>query len=294
MSRRDTHFDAMLRNLGAAYYQTTQGKAKAADVTRALESVAAEDGRRHANGDAAAQGADHPFRGHHHGRWRVGDVMTAQVVTVSKAARYKDVVRLMTEHQVNALPVITDKGRVIGMVSEADVLRKQEENFRRFGTGLPRRTRHERAQAKARTAGELMTSPAITIHPEAPLGAAARLMNGHNIRRLPVVDATGTLIGIVSRRDLLSVFLRSDDDIATEVRDVIGTILLEDGDTISVAVRHGVVTLSGALARKDLIPVAVRLASDVDGVVSVLDKLGGPDSGPVAVQPVPARPESGT
>lgn len=292
MSRRDTHYDAMLRNLGAAYYQTTQGKAKAGDVTRALESVAAEDNRRRANGDVA-QAAGHPVRGHHRGRWRVGDVMTTQVVTVSRAARYKDLVRLMTEHKVNALPVITDKGRVIGMVSEADVLRKQEQNFRRFGTGLPRRTHHERDQAKARTAGELMTSPAITIHPDAPLGAAARLMNGHNIRRLPVVDATGTLIGIVSRRDLLSVFLRSDDEIAAEIRDVIATILLEDGDTISVTVRHGVATLSGTLARMDLIPVAVRLASEVDGVVSVLDKFGEGDL-PVTGQVAAARPESGT
>jgi CBS domain-containing protein len=293
MSRRDTHYDAMLRNLGAAYYQTTQGKARASDVTKALESVAAEDSRRHTNGDAA-QAAGHPVRGHHHGRWRVGDVMTAQVVTVTKAARYKDVVRLMTEHKVNALPVITDRGRVIGMVSEADVLRKQEQNFRRFGTGLPHRTRRERDQAKAHRAGELMTSPAITIHPEAPLGAAARLMNGHNIRRLPVVDATGSLIGIVSRRDLLSVFLRPDAEIAAEVKDVISTILLEDADTISVAVRHGVVTLSGTLARKDLTPVAVRLASDVDGVVAVLDKLGGPAGPAVAGQTAAARAESGT
>ena len=276
MSRRDTHYDAMLRNLGVAYYQSTQGKARAGDVTRALESVAAEDSRRHASGDAQTAGS--PLRGHHQRRWRVGDVMTTQVVTVSKTARYKDAVRLMTEHKVNALPVIADRGQVIGMVSEADVLRKQEQNFRRFGTGRPRRTRHERDQAKARTAGELMTAPAITIHPEAPLGAAARLMNGHNIRRLPVVDATGTLIGIVSRRDLLSVFLRSDEEIAAEVHDVIATILLDDGDRISVTVRHGLVTLSGTLARRDLIPVAVRLASDVDGVVSVLDKLSGPAS----------------
>jgi CBS-domain-containing membrane protein len=293
MSRRDTHFDAMLRNLGAAYYQSTQGKARAGDVTRALESVAAEDSRRHANGNAGPA-AGPPARGHQHGRWRVGDVMTTQVVTVSKTARYKDVVRLMTEHKVNALPVIIGKGQVIGMVSEADVLRKQEQNFRRFGTGLPRRTRRERDQARARTAGELMTAPAITIHAEAPLGAAARLMNGHNIRRLPVVDATGTLIGIVSRRDLLSVFLRSDEEIAAEVRDVIGTILLEDGDTSSVTVRHGVVTLSGTLARRDLIPVAVRLASDVDGVVSVLDRLGSPASPPVTGQPAAALPGSGT
>jgi CBS-domain-containing membrane protein len=182
----------------------------------------------------------------------------------------------MTDHKVNALPVVTDKGHVIGMVSEADVLRKQERNFGRLGTGLPRRTRRERAKAEARTAGELMTSPAITIHPDAPLGAAARLMNGHNIRRLPVVGASGELIGIVSRRDLLSVYLRPDKEIAGEVRHVLASILLDDGDAVTVTARHGVVTLSGTMARDDLIPVAGRLAADVDGVVAVHDRLTGP------------------
>lgn len=278
MSRRDAHFDAMLRNLGAAYYQTTHGTAKAADVTRALESVAEEDSRRngldHAGGPEPAPPA--PSAATTGAAGGVRDVMTTQVVMVSKGTRYQEVARLMIEHKVNAMPVVTDDGRVIGMVSEADVLRKQERNFRRFGTGLPRRSRHQRAQAEARTAGELMTSPAITIHPDAPLGAAARLMNGHNIRRLPVIDASGELIGIVSRRDLISVFLRPDEEIAAEVRHVISTILLDDGDAITVTARHGVVVLSGTLARKDLILVAVRLASDVDGVVSVHDKLSGP------------------
>jgi CBS-domain-containing membrane protein len=180
----------------------------------------------------------------------------------------------MAEYKVNAMPVVTDKGHVSGMVSEADMLRKQERTFGRLGTGLPRRTRHQRDQAEARTAGGLMTSPAIMIHPDAPLGAAARLMNGHNIRRLPVVDASGELIGIVSRRDLLSVFLRSDEEIAAEVRYALSTILLDEGDAITVTARHGVVTLSGSLARKDMIPLAVRLASEADGVVSVHDKLG--------------------
>lgn len=270
MNRRDAYFDAMLRNLGAAYYQTTRGTAKAADVAVALKSVAEEDQRRHGLGPANGhQTAGHTGRGHHRGRWRVQDVMTTQVVTVSPDATYHEAVRLMTGNKVNALPVVNRHGQVAGMVSEADLLRKQERNFGRFGTGLPRRTRRERAQAEGSTAGELMTSPVITIHPTAPLGAAARLMNGHNIRRLPVVDHSGKLIGIVSRRDLLSVFLRPDEEITAEVRHVLSTILLDDGDAVSVATRHGVVTLSGTLASKDLIPLAVRLASDVDGVVSV-------------------------
>src|SRR5689334_4025721 len=115
MTRRDAHLDAMLRNLGAAYYPTTQGTARAADVTRALESVAEEE--RRING---GEPVPPPARDHHHGRWRVRDVMTTQVVTVRKTTRYKEVARLMTEYKVNAMPVITDQGHVIGMVSEAD------------------------------------------------------------------------------------------------------------------------------------------------------------------------------
>jgi CBS domain-containing protein len=277
MSRRDAHFDATLRNLGAVYYQTTRGTARAADVSAALESVAEEDRRRGGLGPGDGHhAAGHPRRGHHRGRWRVEDVMTTQVVTITRDVTYQEAARLMTGHKVNALPVVRQDGHVIGIVSEADLLRKQERNFSRVGTGLRRRTRHERAQAEGRTAGELMTSPAITIHPTAPLGAAARLMNGHNIRRLPVVDPSGTLIGIVSRRDLLSVFLRPDKEISDEVRHVLSTILLDDGDDLSVATRDGVVTLSGTLASKDLIPVAVRLAADVDGVVSVHDNLTRP------------------
>lgn len=136
MTRRDTHLDGMLRNLGAAYYRTTQGTARAADVTRALESVAEEDPR----------------------------------------------------------------------------------------------------------------------------------INGGE-------PDSGELIDIVSRRDLLSVFLLSDEEIAAELRDAISTILLDEGEDITVTVRDGVVTLSGTLARKEMIPVAVRVASDADGVVAVRDKL---------------------
>jgi CBS-domain-containing membrane protein len=120
-----------------------------------------------------------------------------------------------------------------------------------------------------------MTTPVITIHPDAPVGAAARLMNGHRIRRLPVVDPSGKLIGIVSRRDLLSVFLRPDEEIAAEVHGMLTGILLAEPDGVTVKVRDGIVTLSGTLAREDLIPVAERLAAGVDGVVTVACKLTG-------------------
>jgi len=272
MTRREAHFDAMLRHLGATYYQTIHGGATVSDMAQALESVEAEDGD---GQDHARELASSHARPGRTGRWRVSDVMTTTVVTADRATSYKQIARIMAGQRVNAVPVITEDRHVVGIVSEADVLRKEERSFRRLGTGLPRRTRREREQAEARTAAELMTSPVVTIHPDAPLGAAARLMNGHHIRRLPVVDSSGQLIGIVSRRDLLSVFLRPDEEIAAEVHGMLTGILLAEPDGVAVKVRDGIVTLSGTLAREDLIPVAERLTSAVAGVVAVNCKLTG-------------------
>jgi CBS domain-containing protein len=264
MSRRDAHFDAMLRHLGAAYYQSVHGTGSAAEVTRAVDAVAAAD-----DGSAAAPPpARAPGR-----RWRVRDLMVTDVATVPRTATYHEIAAVMTERLVNAVPVLDDSRRVIGVVSEADMLRKQERRFGRVGTGLPRRTRRELAQAAGRTAAQLMRTPPITIHPDAPLGAAARQLNGHRIRRMPVVDDAGHLLGIVSRRDLLRVFLRPDDDIAADVRAMIEDILLEDPGTVAVSVHDGTIRLGGCLSRPELAPAAVRLAADVDGAVAVIDDL---------------------
>ena len=149
-----------------------------------------------------------------------------------------------------------------------------------------------------------MTSPAITIHPDATLPAAARLMNSRHLKRLPVVDAGtvfgggvgGNLIGIVSRCDLLSVFLRPDEDIAREVREMLTQILLADPASVTVRVRNGVVTLAGQLGsaeQHDLIRIAVRLTWDIDGVVDVVNKLGAVQSITPSI-PAPSLPYSDT
>jgi len=276
---RDEYLNAMLRELGAAYYQTLHGEGAASDVARAVDaiteaqtdlSLAAGPGRSSASGEA-----DSRLPGWRRRRWRIRDVMTTDTAAADRSMTYKQVVRLMTDRRVNAVPVVDSGHRVLGMVSEADVLRKQEHSPRRSGARLGRRGRREPNRADARTAGELMTSPAITIHPDAPLSAAARLMNARHIRRLPVVDGSGELIGVVSRRDLMKVFLRPDTEIEAAVRDVLTDILLEGSGGITVAVHEGVVTLTGVLTDKDMIPVATRLASDVPGVVAVANHLGG-------------------
>jgi CBS domain-containing protein len=265
VNRREAHFDAMLRHLGAVYYQALQEEAAAAEVAQAVDAVTELPARRN-GGTEAGRGL------RHRGRWRVRDVMTADVVTADRNMSYKQAAKLLTDQRVSAIPVVAKGGRLVGMVSEADVLRKAERRPWRWG-GLSGRARRDRVKARARTAGQLMTSPAITIHPDASLSAAARLMNARHIRRLPVVNAAGDLVGIVSRRDLMKVFLRPDEDITAEVSGVLAQILPGDAGQVTVGVCDGVVTLGGVLDDQDLIPVAVGLTSGVDGVVTVVNRL---------------------
>lgn len=273
MPRTDIHLDAMLRHLGAAYYESLHGRASRADVTRALDTV---EEHLHEQSKPSKTGITPPagVPGPHPRRWtrRVRDVMTTSVVTVDRLTPYKEIVRLLTENRVSGLPVLTMGRHVAGVVSEADLLTEEDKTTRermaRPGHVLRRPSRHW-----ALTAGELMSSPAITIHPDATIPGAARTMNAHHIRRLPVVDEDGRLIGIVSRRDLLSVFLRPDSDIATEVRQIFDEILHADPAIVTITVKNGVVVITGPPdVDRDLVSVAVRLAWGVDGVVDVIDK----------------------
>ena len=280
MNRRDAHLDAMLRHLGAAYYDSLHGRAARTDVRRAVDSVAEHLDEKPVDHPAQARpaatgrgGADKAHR-HGEGHSRVRDIMTTSVVTVDRITPYKEIVRLLVEHEISGMPVLSMGRKVTGVVSEADLLAARDTNpATRSGW---RRWTFGREVHRGRTADLLMTSPAVTIHPDATVAAAARLMNSHHIRRLPVVDADGKLAGIVSRRDLLSVFLRSDADIAAEVGEVLTEVLPGGPTGIEVAVHNGVVTLTGQpelISDEDLIPAAVRLSGEVDGVVDVVNKV---------------------
>jgi CBS-domain-containing membrane protein len=284
---RDAYLDAMLRHLGAAYYESLHGRASAADVARARgvieERLAEQPGTGHDLFDGKKRGGTPPNVAHHHGRWHstVRDVMTTEVVTVDRITPYKDIVRLLAEHKISAVPVLTMGRHVAGVVSEADLLAAEDQKARKARAGkidhLPLQRGHQ--QHPPRTAEQLMTSPAVTIHPDAPIPRAASLMHTHHIKRLPVVTPDGKLLGIVSRRDLLTVFLRSDGQIAAEVRELLAEILFADPASVKARVHDGVVVLTGqpdAAQRHDLIPVAIRLIWDIDGVVDVIDKLDTP------------------
>ncbi|KAA9377626.1 CBS domain-containing protein [Microbispora cellulosiformans] len=217
---------------------------------------------------------------------KVRDVMTSEVASVNGSTPFRDVAEIMIAHGVSAVPVVDGEGHVIGLVSEADLLRKEEfrEQFYREGYRPPLRARLReavghgtvRTQERARgvTAAELMSAPAFTTRPYTSVVSAARLMSEHGVKRLPVVDDEDVLVGIISRHDLLKVLARGDADIAREIRDdVVGTCLWADLSGVEVSVENGVVTLTGSVGRRSQARVLTRMVERTNGVLGVADRL---------------------
>jgi len=282
MARTDIYLDAMLRHLGAAYYESLHGRATRTDVVRAVDTV-----EEHLNEQPQHRGRARPHPAHEgtdvrRRRWarKVRDVMTTSVVTVDRITPYQEIDRLLTAHRISGMPVLKMGREVVGVVTEADLLAAEDETSRRarMAGSIGSRWLHRKQPHASLTAGTLMTAPAVTVTPDATIPAAARLMNTHRIRRLPVVDQDGKLVGIVSRRDLLSVFLRPDADIIHDVRQVLDEIPVANApQDVLVTVRHGVVTLTGTVRAEghhDLLPLALRTIWDIDGVVDVVNRLG--------------------
>ncbi|MGW5102023.1 CBS domain-containing protein [Streptomyces sp. NPDC004100] len=196
--------------------------------------------------------------------------MTRAVVAVGSGTLFRDLVERMEQWGVSALPVLEGDGRVIGVVSEADLLPKEE-----FRDSEPDRLTQLRrmadlAKAGAVTAGELMSTPAVTVHADAMLPEAARIMAVKGVKRLPVIDAQGALVGVVSRGDLLKVFLRPDAELADEIRrSVVDVLFPAPVEPVHVMVAEGVVTLTGCVRDAERIELASRMTRGVEGVVDV-------------------------
>ncbi|MFI6985965.1 CBS domain-containing protein [Embleya sp. NPDC050154] len=208
---------------------------------------------------------------------RVESQMTADVVTVHSDTPFKEIVRVLREHRIAAVPVL-EGDEVVGVVSESDLLHKEADRESAphfpFRVIVRRTERVARNKARAATAGSLMTSPAVVVEPDASLSDAARLMERHHVTHLPVVDGSGRLRGIVGRSDLLRIFLRADTRIHDEIRDgVVRDTMCVDPNTVGVGVTDGIVDLSGQLERKSLIAILVRLCRGVEGVVDVREHL---------------------
>jgi CBS domain-containing protein len=206
--------------------------------------------------------------------WQVGDVMSSDVAAVDADATYRQIVALIEDRRVNAVPVIDSFRRVLGVVTESDLLRKVERPER--GHGLVFRPAHRAALAKseADSAAALMTAPAIVTYAATSVVNAARDMARARVKQLPVIDDLGRLVGMVSRGDLLRVHLRPDADIRRDVVDeVLHRILGVPDGLVAVVVEDGVVRLSGRLNRRSSVALAEAMASRVSGVVSVVNEL---------------------
>jgi CBS-domain-containing membrane protein len=201
----------------------------------------------------------------------VDELMTRNVVRVRRDTPFREIVRLLTESDVSAAPVVDELDRPVGVVSEADLLRKASARADPSGLApVPHLEAWERAKSEGARAEELMSAPAVCARPEWTVVEAARLMAAHNVKRLPVVDETDRLQGIVSRGDLLRIFLRRDDAIRDEIaRDLLRGTLGPVAWDVTVEVREGHVSLGGSVEAENLIPVIERLCLSVDGVVSV-------------------------
>ena len=201
----------------------------------------------------------------------VRDVMTPQVITVTPDSSWKDAVRLVEQARVHALPVVED-GRVVGIVAQSDLLLKEE-----MLTGpltmraMPRQRRRDKIRARAMTVRQMMSKPVITIEPDAQLGTAARLLHRRRIGRLPVLDA-GKLVGIVTRSDLLRVFLREDAEIRGEVDEVLANLAPKIGNGLTGAVDDGVVTLTGEVAALSMALAVLSEVRRIGGVVAIEDR----------------------
>ena len=214
----------------------------------------------------------------------VKDVMTTRVIWVTKDATFREMAAALREHRVSAFPVVDDDRKVIGVVSEADMLNKEALiDEPGFVDGIL----HRRDQAKARgvTAGDLMTTAVVAVRPDDTVEHAARLMYDRGVKRLPVTDENGRLAGIISRADVLSVFDRPDAAIRKEItHDVLLGEFLVDPKAFQVTVMDGIVTLAGRPETNDTGHEIVRRVRHVPGVVAVRDRLTYP--------PPPERPAS--
>lgn len=207
----------------------------------------------------------------------VRDVMTTNVVAVREDTGYKEIVALLRRHRVSAFPVVDSQDRVVGVVSEADLLVKAA------APALPRGPirlawrLEERSKATGATAADLMTAPPVTIGPAAAVREAAQLMQSRRVKRLPVTGEDGRLAGIISRTDVLSVFERPDEQIRDElVKSVIAGELALDPAAFGVTVKSGIVTITGSAGRRGAALGLLAAARHIEGVVAVRDRLSYP------------------
>ncbi|AQT75655.1 MULTISPECIES: CBS domain-containing protein [Streptomyces] len=196
---------------------------------------------------------------------KVADLMTDEVASVTPATPFKEVAKLLAQYDVSGLPVVDDEDRVVGVVSQTDLLARN--------TAVPGPGQRIAPPSRAPTTRDLMSAPAVTVRAEETAGAAARLMTLRGIERLPVVDVEDRLVGIVTRRDLLRTFLRPDAEIRRRVQEVLAELAGVSAEAVEVHVVDGIVTLEGTVHHPTRVRLLVALVERIDGVVAVAPRI---------------------
>ena len=204
----------------------------------------------------------------------VASVMTTRVVTVTPETTFKEAVRLLRSKRVSGLPVVDGRGQLVGIVTEADLLNKVEKREPDAYVLDSRKHRLDRSRAAALDVASAMSGEVTTVRPDFPVSRAAREMHTRGFKRLPVVDDGGRLVGIVSRGDLLKVFLRTDDELAAAVRPILDQARASlGGRDLWVTVSGGVVTLAGNFESKSRLEATLRAVAGVDGVIGIRNQM---------------------
>lgn len=197
---------------------------------------------------------------------RVIDVMTTEVIAVSPTDSLKEAAHRMMEGGVSGLPVVDGSGALVGIVTEADILGQEAE-----------RENYRETAARPTIVGEVMTRQPVVARPEMLVSEAAQLMVGKGVKRLPVIDEAGGLVGVLSRRDVVAAFGRPDEVIEDEIReDVLRRLFGIDPGSIRVSVREGKVMIEGNVDEPDWIHLVGEAIQGLEGVVRIENRLHVP------------------
>jgi CBS domain-containing protein len=205
---------------------------------------------------------------------KVRDLMTTEPITTTPGASLKEAARTMVREKVSGLPVL-EGDKLVGMVTEGDFLRQEADRDQPYRLSLLEALFGDgTSEPEAETVGEVMSSPVVTITPDATISEAARVMSHRNVKRLPVVEDDGTLLGIISRADVVNAFTKPDEVIEDEIReDIVRRLLFLEPDAIDVKVDGGVVTLSGELENRTEAHLLEELTRRIAGVIKVVSDL---------------------
>jgi CBS domain-containing protein len=221
---------------------------------------------------------------------KAADVMVSKVITVGPDTAVREIANVLFTNRISAVPVVDDDGVLVGIVSEGDLIHRVEVGTDREYSWWFKLVSNKGMMARdylkshATRAADVMTKHVVSVPPDMPLGELASLLERHGIKRVPIVDSSGKLVGIVSRADLVHALANWRSDIAVEpsvadstlrerIRTEITSHLLADVSQINVIVRDGVVELwgdAGSRDEKDAIRVAAEL---VPGVRKIEDHI---------------------